>query len=46
MASEVCMDKGMFKGWTVWISNFEMQAKKKKDQLWHLCVECTYGLRR
>jgi len=33
MASEVCMDKGMFKGWTVWISNFEMQAKKKERSI-------------
>ena len=36
LASQVCMDKGIFKGWTVWIS--KMQAKEKRTINCGICV--------
>ena len=48
MASEDCMDKGMFKGWTVrspGAAKCKPEKNKKINYIWHLRVECMYGLR-
>jgi len=46
MASEGCMDKGMYKSQTTESpGSAKMQANKRIGKLWSLCVECPSGLK-